>query len=216
MWARALSAALLIAATFCAASAAHAADHLTPCTDTLSDYYAQVETLMHQAAPDEALWKVTVFPPSRPEWSVRATRVGEGYELSVVRFDRSFWDSGWTWTKREGMRRDPSIAKARPHAITRKISARLFAELDARIRQSIAAARPNENILDDVVVDSTEFRFEAAGPTCGTVRTFDENGKIDGLVNIVLALCNPPGGEDTILRMLDALDTPKPSARLTR
>ena len=212
MRARALSTALVIAAAFCAATDVRAADHLTPCTHTLSDYYAQVESLMHQAAPGEALWKVTVFPPSRPEWSVRAIRVGDGYELSVVRFDRSFWDSGWTWTKRDGMRRDPGIAKARPRAVTRKISARLFAELDAQIHRAIEGAHPNENVLDDVVVDSTEFRFETARPTCGTVRTFDENGKVDRLVNIVLALCNPPGGDATILRMLHELDGATPSS----
>jgi hypothetical protein len=66
---------------------------------------------------------------------------------------------------------------------------------------------------DNILPDNPEFRFETAGSACGTVRSFDENGNIDGLVKFVLTLCNPPRAEDTILRLLDELDIPKPSAQ---
>jgi hypothetical protein len=196
--------ALLIAATFCITTDADAADHLTPCTDGLKEYYAQVETLMRQAAPDDALWKVTVFPPSQPEWSIRATRLDDGYELTVVRFDRSLWDAGWITTRRNELRHDPSIARAQPRATTHKISARLFSELEAEIRRSTEAARPNENILDDIVLDSVIFRFEVADSGCGEAHTLDRTTRTGKLVAIVLALCNPPG-EDAIFRWLDEL-----------
>jgi len=62
-----LSSVLLMAAAFCVTTDASAADHLTPCADGLQDYYAQIETRIRQAAPDEALWKITVFPPFQAE-----------------------------------------------------------------------------------------------------------------------------------------------------
>jgi len=199
-------AAILIAATCCASNLAQAADHLTPCKDTLSDYYTRVETLMSQAAPGEALWKVTVFPTRRQaEWSVRATRLDDGYALTVVRFDRSLWDASWSASPDNHFHRDTSTAKAEPHAITRKISPRLFAELEAQIRQAVETARPNENTLDDIVVDSPEFRFETPGPRCAHTFSFDEGTRVDKLVGIVLQLCNLPA-ESKLLRMLKDLE----------
>jgi hypothetical protein len=72
--------ALLTAAAFFVTIDANAADYLAPCSDVPKEYHARVETLMRQAAPDDTLWKVTVFPAFRAEWGIRATRLGDDYE----------------------------------------------------------------------------------------------------------------------------------------
>jgi len=181
----------------------HAADHLIPCTELLSDYYTRVQTVMSQAAPGEALWKVTVFPQrgGKGEWSVRATRLDDGYALTVVRFDRSLWDASWSTTPDNQFKRDSSAARVEPSTTTRKISARLFNELDAQIRAAIENAGPEDNSLDDIVgMHNPEFRFEAAG-SCANTRLSHRDSQIDRLINIVLMLCNPPK-EEKILRKL--------------
>lgn len=194
---REVSAALLIAAAFCVTTDTRATEHLTPCTDGLKEYATEVETLMQQAAPAEALWKVTVFPVRQPEWSIRATRLDDGYELTVVRFDRSPANAGWVESRRDELKGDSLFTRVRPRVTTRKISARLFGALEAEIRRSVETARPNENTLDDIALDSPGFRFEVTS-ACG------ETWRTSKLVRIVLALCNPPG-EDEIFRMLDEL-----------
>jgi hypothetical protein len=200
MRARKLLCALLKAATLCIAPHAYAADHFTPCTDGVNEYYARVETLIRRAAPGNALWKVTVFPSFREEWGIRATQRGDDYELTVVRFDRSIWNSGWVKTGRNEMKHDASIARARAQTTTHKISAHLFNELDAQIRRSIAAARPN----DELILDGVIFRFEVAGSGCGEARSFDRETRAGMLALIALQLCNP-SDEGEIFRMLDEI-----------
>jgi hypothetical protein len=184
MRARKLIAALLIAATSCVTTLGRAGDHLKPCSN--DDYYKQLEATMRQSAPGEALWRVTVFPPFQAEWSVRATRLDEGeYRLTVVRLVES-------------------RGHLRPQVTSKKISARLFSELDAAFRRAIGDAQPSDDVLDDIVLDSVILRFEAAGSGCGETSTLDREKRTGRLVHVILALCNPPG-EDEIFRRLEEL-----------
>jgi hypothetical protein len=202
-----LSSVVLIAAAFCVTTDASAADHLTPCANGLQDYYAQIETRIRQAAPDQALWKITVFPSFQPEWGIRATRSGDDYELTVVRFDRSIWDSAWVKTGRNEVKHDLSAVRARTQRVIRKISAHLFSELEAAIRGSIEeAASVDADDLNEIVetVDGVTFRFEVGESACGETHTLDRAKRAGRLAAIVLALCNPPA-EDEILHMLDEL-----------
>jgi len=196
-------AAALIAASWCGSNATYAAaDHLTPCTDLLSDYYTRVATLMSQAANADALWTVTVFPSrGQAEWSVRAIRLDDGYALRVVQFDRSLWNASWSVTPDNKFKRDPSTAQAETRALTRKISPRLFTELEAQIRQALQTARPYENPWDNIVLDNPEVRFEAPGSMCAHTYHFDADTRIGKLVGVVLRLCKPPD-ERKLLRML--------------
>jgi hypothetical protein len=133
--------------------------------------------------------------------------MGDDYELTVVRLDRSLWSTGWAKTGRNEFKRDLSSSPARPRATTHKISARLFTELESAIRRSIEAARvPAEtNLADALNLHGVLFRFEVAGSGCGETRPLDwgetEAGK---LAAIVLALCNP-SDENRIFHMLDEL-----------
>jgi hypothetical protein len=120
--------------------------------------------------------------------------MGDDYELTIVRLDRSLWSTGWAKTGRNEFKRDLSSSPARPQMTTHKVSARLFTELESAIRRSIEAARvPAEtNLADALNLHGVLFRFEVAGSGCGETRPLDwgetEAGK---LAAIVLALCNP-------------------------
>jgi hypothetical protein len=208
MCATKLLGALLTAAAFFIATNATAAENLAPCTHFGDEYYGLVEARIRRAAPDETLWQATVYPSStQGEWGIRATRMGDDYELTVVRLDRSLWGTGWAKTGRNEFKRDLSSSPARPRATKHKISARLFTELESAIRRSIEAARvPDETSLANALnIDGVLFRFEVAGSGCGETRPPDwgatEAGK---LAAIVLALCNP-SDENRIFRMLDEL-----------
>ncbi len=198
------------------ASSALAAEKLAPCDHYGEEYYAVVEARMRQAAPDDALWQVTVYPPSMAEWSIRARRVGNDYELTTVRLDRSLWDTGWATSGRSGLERNLASSPARATAITHRISSHLFAELEAAIRRSVAGAGvPDKaNLADEINLHGVLFRFEVAGGGCGETRPLDWSETETGrLAAIVLALCNP-ADEERILRMLDgvaglSLDTSK-------
>jgi len=126
--------------------------------------------------------------------------LGDDYELTVVRFDRSVWDAGWVGSRGNEMKHDPSIARPRARAITHKISARLFGELELQIRRSIEAARSN----NELSLDGVTFRFEVPDCACGETQTFDRQTRAGKLVAIVLALCDP-SDESKIFRMLDEL-----------
>jgi hypothetical protein len=155
--------------------------------------YGLAEARIRRAAPDVTLWQATVYPSStQGEWGIRAIRMGDVYELTVVRLDRSLWGTGWAKTKRNEFKRDLSSSPARPRATTHKISARLFTELESAIRRSIEAARvPHETSLADALnLHGVLFRFEVAGSGCG-----------ETLAAIVLALCNP-SDENRIFHML--------------
>ena len=208
MCATKLLGAVLTAAPFFITTNATAAEDLAPCTHFADEYYRLVEARIRRAAPDVTLWQATVYPSStQGEWSIRAIRMGDVYELTIVRLDRSLWGTGWAKTRRNEFKRDLSSSPARARATTHRISARLFTQLESVIRQSIEAARvPHETSLADALnLDDVLFRFEAAGSGCGETRPLDwdetEAGK---LAAIILALCNP-SDENRIFRMLDEL-----------
>lgn len=194
--------ALLIAAALCITNDVRAADHLNPCSDSLQDYYAQIEARMHQAAPGKALWKITVIPSFQPEWGIRAIRSGDDYELTVVRFDRSIWNSAWVKTGPNQMKHDLSVVRVRPETTMRKISAHLFGELEAAIRHSIEETDAPD--ASELLVDSVTLRFELGESACGETQTLDRTKQTGRLAAIALALCNPQG-EDEILHMLAEL-----------
>jgi len=199
--------AVLTTVAFAIAANATAAEKLAPCTGFGDEYYRVVEARIRRAAPDDTLWQVTVYPPAQAEWSIRAIRVDDGYELTIVQLDRSLWDTGWARTGRNEFIRDLSSSPARAQAIKHKISARLFTELESAIRQSIETARvPDEESLADALnLHGVLFRFEVAGGGCGETRPLDWRKTEAGrLATIVLALCNP-SDEDRIFRMLAEL-----------
>jgi hypothetical protein len=203
-----LLAALLMATPLLIATNATAAEHLAPCTDLGDDYYRQVEARIRQAAPGDTLWQATVYPPStQAEWGIRATRMADDYELTVVRLDRSLWGTGWAKAGRNEFKRDLSNSPAQPRVTPYKISARLFTRLESAIRRSIQAARiPAEtSLVDSLNLDGVLFRFEVAGSGCGETRTLDSGKSEAGkLAAIVLALCNP-SDENRIFHLLDEL-----------
>jgi hypothetical protein len=208
MYATKLLGALLTAAPFFITTNATAAENLAPCTHFGDEYYGLVEARMRRAAPLDTLWQATVYPTStQAEWGIRAIRIGDDYELTVVRLDRSLWSTGWAKTGRNEFKRDLSSSPAQPRATTRKISARLFTELQSAILRSIEAARvPTERSLADAVnLHGILFRFEVAGSGCGETRPLDwGETKAGKLAAIVLALCNP-SDENRIFHMLDEL-----------
>lgn len=165
-------------------------DHLIPCDEFFSGYFAKAQEFVVQASDDRTELLILISD-LRPERGIRLAARENEFELVSYEFDRSFWGSSWVEGPANTTVLDFDQGSARARSVSARLPQAVATKMIAALSHEIESARPAEPDLDEsteIILDAPLILFGLGPNTCAhTFLSFSNESRTNTVVAVALA-----------------------------